>query len=164
MAVGAIAMSTSERWIHGFGSATRSSVFSAPEEMTTSGTSSAEAIARTADWAYEAHLTIKGFLALQEGWDSYGAPIISDRAIEAALLFVDKIADLPKPFVAPTSEGGVVVEWHRKSSDIALEFGAAGGLEVTYHLPNGSAWSGRMVDIPIDDSVMADLLFGDDPQ
>lgn len=54
---------------------------------------------------------------LPEGWDSYGASKISQRAIEKAKELLDRTlrpGDLPLPFLCPIADGGVGLEWRTK--------------------------------------------------
>ncbi len=67
--------------------------------------------------------------ALQQGWDSYGAPPIDRRVLEAAETFAVRAARvlerngqaLPAPFVAPTTHGTVQFEWQRGARALELE-------------------------------------------
>jgi hypothetical protein len=63
--------------------------------------------------------------------------------------------------VAPTSEGGVMFEWHRTGTNFVMEIVDEGEIEVTYHLLDGRSWSGALEDLPIDASEVADLIFSD---
>ena len=65
-------------------------------------------------------------LALKENWDSYGAPIISKMAVDAALRLWNVLATVPS-FV-PMSNGGVQIEWHSQGFNVELEIGPNGRL------------------------------------
>ena len=65
---------------------------------------------------------LESFRELKPGWNSYGAPVISEASIEAAKAFLR----LAQP--VPTSLGGVQIEWHLKEADIELVFNAKGEL------------------------------------
>ncbi len=60
---------------------------------------------------------------LEENWDSYGARRIDPRCAEATtnLLLSVLNSDTPKPFVVPTSRGGIQLEWHRAGVDLEVE-------------------------------------------
>ncbi len=73
-----------------------------------------------------AQLAAVRLLALKENWDSYGAPIISKIAVDAALQLRNVLAAVPS-FV-PMSNGGVQVEWHSLGFDVELEIQPNGRL------------------------------------
>ena len=56
---------------------------------------------------------------LELNWDSYGAPPIDSRIIDAAV----RIAELLRnpPAIVPTSSGGVQLEWHALGIDFEIE-------------------------------------------
>lgn len=74
-------------------------------------------------------------LALKENWDSYGAPIISKIAVDAALQLRNVLAAVPS-FV-PMSNGGVQLEWHSQGFDVELEIEPNGRLA---HPENAEPW------------------------
>ncbi len=59
--------------------------------------------------------------SLEEGWDSYGAPPITQSRIAQACTLVQSIADdrAPPPSLVPTPDGSIQLEWH--SYDVELE-------------------------------------------
>jgi len=74
------------------------------------------------EWAVERQL-----FPLQElptGWDSYGAPAIDGRVVSLVVKFlVDVLAQgLPKPWVVPTSLGGISLEWRRDQKELTVEW------------------------------------------
>ncbi len=60
---------------------------------------------------------------LEENWDSYGASPIDPRCAEAAINLLLSVlhSGTPKPFVVPTSRGGIQLEWHRAGVDLEVE-------------------------------------------
>lgn len=60
----------------------------------------------------------------QQGWDSYGANPLDDRAIEAARAFLGYAWA-----VGPTSNGGIQLEIHCSGFDIEIEFDETGKAE-----------------------------------
>ena len=60
---------------------------------------------------------------LKENWDSYGARPIDPRCAEATTNLLLSVLDsgTPRPFVVPTSRGGIQVEWHRAGVDLEIE-------------------------------------------
>lgn len=61
---------------------------------------------------------LQHFAELEEGWDSYGADAISERAVKAAERFCRSMG------VYPTKDGGVSVSFADEGVDV--EFGADG--------------------------------------
>jgi hypothetical protein len=60
------------------------------------------------------------------GWDSYGAPPLRHDTANFALSVLNSImkTQTPLPQVAPSSVGGVQLEWHEKGIDLELHFTA----------------------------------------
>ena len=54
---------------------------------------------------------LDGFLLLEENWDSYGAVPISKKAIGVARSIVSNKETEPAPWVVPSCNGGVSLEW-----------------------------------------------------
>ena len=69
---------------------------------------------------------IDALSALKPGWNSYRAGEISPVARERAIVFVRLIADdrmrVRYPSVAPTSDGGVSLQWHINAEEIGIVF------------------------------------------
>lgn len=65
------------------------------------------------------HPRLNELAALQQGWDSYGAPPITEAALRAA----DTVT-----FV-PTNDGGVQVEIHTNGQEVEVVFDKAGAIE-----------------------------------
>ena len=76
---------------------------------------------RPAAWLGSAAEQLARIAALQEDWDSYGAPPISRARIVAACDLIQAVADdrAPAPTLVPTPEGSIQLEWH--SHGIELE-------------------------------------------
>jgi hypothetical protein len=66
---------------------------------------------------------LASFRSLEENWDSYGALPIDENAIRSAraLLVELAVAQLPSPYVVPTSKGGLALEWHGQARELGLE-------------------------------------------
>ena len=66
--------------------------------------------------------------ALPNDWDTYGASRITQKAIDAATIFLNVlyIDDGFRPQIVPTSRGGLQFEWHQNGYDIEIEFDADG--------------------------------------
>lgn len=101
---------------------------------------------------YSKHLPVEleqqleRFRQLSEGWDGYGGCPVSLRAIEEAksvLLTAIQYEDLESlvPLVAPTSHGGVGIEWSMESGrELLLEISSQGDISylLVEPMPNGS--------------------------
>lgn len=61
------------------------------------------------------------FSRLKENWDSYGAKPIDKECIDKSLKIIEELIklkstesfDIPNPFIAPLSSGGIQIEWER---------------------------------------------------
>jgi hypothetical protein len=68
---------------------------------------------------------LHGFYGLEEGWNSYGAKKITERAIETARLITT-----PPDYIVPTVSGGVMMTWDWSTEDIESPFAL---FELTIH-------------------------------
>jgi len=75
-------------------------------------------------WIQSVARKLETFRAYQAGWDSYGAHSIDNEALEHAKRFLNDslFSNLDKPFITPTSNGGIQVEWNRDGKALELEF------------------------------------------
>ena len=74
-------------------------------------------------------LQVRKLLELPEGWDSYGAGVISDEAISGAAEVLAKLklpSEAPRPNVVPGSSGSVQLEWHGCGVDVEIHISPAG--------------------------------------
>lgn len=72
---------------------------------------------------------------LRPNWDTYGAPAVSEYALERAAGFALHFIStrrVPIPDIVPTPSGGIQFEWHRNSVDLEIEFGASSEIEVLF--------------------------------
>jgi hypothetical protein len=108
-----------------------------------------QASASSPSWFQEALATLSKILALEEGWDSYGAPRIEPGVVESAARFLATLTSIgaPKPSICPTAHGGVQIEWHHSGKDLEIEFLASTKVSVLYEGPEGQEeWEGRIMD------------------
>ena len=87
---------------------------------------------------------LRALAALQENWNSYGAAAISERAVERAREILrrsleDRFARLPSPAVAPSSDGGLSIEWETASHD-----------ELIIDVPPEGPWSYLLVLVDVE--------------
>lgn len=61
---------------------------------------------------------------LPEDWDSYGSPPLTYVLLNNAQDFLDslKFENVPSPFVAPVSGGGIQFEWRNEDRDLEVDF------------------------------------------
>lgn len=65
---------------------------------------------------------------LPDGWDSYGAPRITAKALMYAEHLLELLATAAQ--VVPCSDGGIQLEWHSLSADVELKIAPDGTLEM----------------------------------
>lgn len=77
-----------------------------------------------ANWLSEARSAILEMLDLKPGWDTYGGAPIDPRTAEKVFGVLRRMSDLglPKPFISPTSKGGITTEWNRGLDGIEMSF------------------------------------------
>ena len=127
--------------ITGIGSSTATCLL---EEEISSPASSSSTMGENFEYEYEDQRKqllavfnkIAAFRHLAQGWDSYRAPQI-DLATQSVakriikLLWLSLGTGLPEPFVAPCSDGGILLEWELPKREISVTIGQ-GGTECEY--------------------------------
>ena len=64
---------------------------------------------------------VEGFRGLKDNWDTYGAQPIDEGCIKRAIGMLKSFPeDVPVPWPAPCSSGGIQFEWN--TMEMALEF------------------------------------------
>jgi len=91
-------------------------------------------------WISDSHPTWKHrfeqLMQLPTNWDSYGAPRISNKALnkgKSILTVMTYIGFSQQFFIAPTSDGGIEIEWELPGKELILEIPPTGKL-VSYLL------------------------------
>jgi hypothetical protein len=85
-------------------------------------------------WFEAAVDRMTALLNLQQGWNGYDAPRISDAAVAAAMeamLAIDSTDQLV-PSIVPTHAGGVQLEWHISGIDLEADFRPEGTVGMWY--------------------------------
>ena len=99
-------------------------------------------------WLYPTLSHFQELLQLPEGWDSYGASLISEEAIAGAadvLVQLKLPLEAPEPSVVPGSSGSVQLEWHRYGADVEIHISSAG--DATAFLSDeGEEYEFEMID------------------
>lgn len=96
-----------------------------------------------APWLDQVSANLRELRHLKAGWDSYGAPRITGRAIRRMVSLLEDVAtaSTPAPSIAPTSEGGVQVEWHEGGMDLELRSDSDGHIYAFMRQPSvGEEW------------------------
>ena len=72
----------------------------------------------------KALLLLKSFTTLKANWDSYGAEVPSDKAIQKASTFILRLSNtgIDVYFVAPSPNGDILIEIKQGSSSLEFEF------------------------------------------
>jgi hypothetical protein len=86
-------------------------------------------------WVGSVLPSIREFLELPKGWDSYqGQPLRHETGMFALQILYDLMSPrLPIPQVVPAPSGGLQFEWHQNDLDIELYVGAPYECEFHYH-------------------------------
>ena len=91
---------------------------------------------------------LKKLAALPPNWDSYGAPKISQRIINAAHTLIDRLPDDvgPRPSVVPMSSGKIQFEWDVGGRAVELEIESSGQIhylrwDPTHHIEEEGVYS-----------------------
>lgn len=101
------------------------------------------------DWLPDVKVQIKELLLLDPGWDGSVAAPISGAAVEAAIRFlqtaVEFVEGVRRPYVSPTANGGVNVEWH--GADAHFDVTVEGDAVWVYASGPDAEWEGPLPDI-----------------
>ena len=82
-------------------------------------------------WFYPTLSCFQELLKLPEGWDSYGAYIITDAAIAGAAEMLVRLKlplEASPPSVVPGSSGSVQLEWHEAGVDVEIHVSPTGSV------------------------------------
>ncbi|MCD6218565.1 hypothetical protein J7L05_12025 [bacterium] len=87
---------------------------------------------------------------LKDNWDSEGAPSIDIDCILAAIVLLAQITqdNTPEPYIFPTLQGGVQIEWSTKKAEIEIEIINKNTILVLFDKPNGEEldWEEEIYD------------------
>jgi len=76
---------------------------------------------------------IESYRLLAEDWDGELSPSIDEAATRRALEFIGQLRDMDwLPWVAPTTDGGVRIEWDAGMAFVSVEFISARDVEVMF--------------------------------
>jgi len=93
---------------------------------------------------------VSSLITLTQGWDDEGAAAVEASAVRRAYDFLSHLSVDWLPWVAPTTDGGVRVEWDADESFLMIQFEPDDHAEVHFRLGTGPATSMRDGEIPDD--------------
>lgn len=102
-------------------------------------------------WLSDAVARIRYLQSLGEDWDSYGSSRVDPRLANAVVRFLSAPlwASTPRPWIVPTSYGGLAVEWRGQRATLELEFDPQGSVEVyASDDSSGAEWEGDLGEEP----------------
>jgi hypothetical protein len=102
-------------------------------------------------WAAQAVAELNELLALQQDWDTYGAPSVSFDAADLGLRVLTSLmrpqSRLPR--IEATAVGGVSFEWYRKGMEVQVEVSPTRQVTAFYRdRQTGEAWEGDLNEAP----------------
>ena len=113
------------------------------------------------DWRHELLRQIRGFSCLESGWDSYGGQPIDPRVIESAIRLVSRLSphEFQPPSAAPTSAGGIQLEWDLGRRSLDIHMLPTGDLDLLFEdSQHGEAEKSAVVSLPLPQSAIQYLL------
>lgn len=74
-------------------------------------------------WKVKVQAKLAELSRLQPGWDSYGAREPQVEYLNAAMTLLSEVMleDTPVPWIVPTPDGRVQIEWHEQDIDLEIE-------------------------------------------
>ena len=93
---------------------------------------------RRQPWFHPTVGRLEGFLSLKEDWNGYGEQPIHESAVKRAVAVLDDVCPMgPEPWVVPTSDGGVQIEWAAGGFEIEVEVPPTGPAQILIVEPSG---------------------------
>ena len=93
---------------------------------------------RSQPWFHPTLSQLAKFLSLGEDWDGYGAKATHESAVKRAVAVLDAVCpEGPAPWVVPTSDGGVQIEWASCGLEIEIEVLPTGPVQILLVEPSG---------------------------
>ncbi len=73
-------------------------------------------------WFGAVTVDLDRILALEDGWDSYGARRVQRRAVSGLLKLLEDLGtDVHPPGVYPVASGNILIEWNSQAGDLEIE-------------------------------------------
>ena len=93
---------------------------------------------RRQPWFHPTLDQLAKFLSLGDDWDGYGAQATHESAVKRAVAVLDAVCpEGPEPWVVPTSDGGVQLEWASSGLEIEIEILPTGPAQILIVEPSG---------------------------
>ncbi len=86
------------------------------------------------DWLFSAESKLTEYARYERNWDSYGSPAVQNQAVKSARLVLQLFRawhprSVVVPQIAPTSGGGVHLEWDSEKRSLEVNILPSGALE-----------------------------------
>ena len=95
-------------------------------------------------WFHPTLSQLAKFLSLGDDWDGYGAKATHESAVKRAVAVLNAVCPAgPEPWVVPTSDGGMQIEWASNGLEIEIEVLPAGPAQILIVEPSGQESSSR---------------------
>ena len=89
-------------------------------------------------WFHPTLGRLLGFLSLREDWNGYGEQPIHESAVKRAVAVLNDVCPMgPEPWVVPTSDGRVQIEWASGGFEIEVEIPPTGPAQILIVEPSG---------------------------
>ena len=89
-------------------------------------------------WFHATLSQLAKFLSLGHDWDGYGAKATHESAVKRAVAVLNTVCPAgPEPWVVPTSDGGVQIEWASNGLEIEIEISPTGPAQILIVEPSG---------------------------
>lgn len=98
---------------------------------------------RRTHWLIGVAERLNELAALPDGWDGRRAPAVSLEACMGAAQVLGELADeqIPRPFISPSLDGGLLMEWDRDGIELDV-FVEPDGIATVYYEHGDSGWDG----------------------
>jgi len=93
---------------------------------------------------------VSALITLTQGWDDEGAEAIQASAVRGAYNFLSQLSVDWLPWVAPTTDGGVRIEWDADETFLMIQFQPDDHAEIHFRVGSGPAITMRDSEIPDD--------------
>ena len=103
--------------------------------------------AELSEWVQPTLEALNSKLQLAPNWDSHGAlPIDEQRVDDTIKVLIETMSgNTEAPWVVPTTDGGIQLEWHREGEDLEVEISGTRTASIYFHNANtGDEWEGPL--------------------
>lgn len=103
----------------------------------------------SASWMRNFERDVNRLASLRTNWDSYsGAPLQEKAVLKALELLTALEFTGPAPWLSPTPDGGIHLEWNENDLELTLDIDSTGTIEVVADYDNGELqeWTANVWD------------------